>query len=281
VPAEGRIVVIRGGGDLGSACALRLSRCGLRVLVVEVSAPLAVRRSVALSEAIHDGVKQVEELTGVQIADATGAIGAWSLGLVPVLVDPEAKCLAAIPPSVLVDATMTKRSRRTLRHLAPGTVGLGPGFVAGVDVDAVVETNRGPDLGRVLWSGTAEPNTHRPAPVEGYTSERVLRAPTAGILETAAIIGTIVQPGQQVASVGGSIIVAPFQGLLRGLLRDGVAVAAGQKIGDVDPRLDPDLCRKVSDKALAVSGGVLEAVSTILHRQRESDSGPRHGSRGA
>jgi len=258
--------VIRGGGDLGSACALRLARCGFPVLIAETAAPLAVRRAVSFSEAVYDSAAAVEEMRGVSIGNPRKAESVWSRGEVAVLVDPDLTVLSAVKSRLVVDATMSKRNQGMTRELAPATIALGPGFEAGVDVDAVVETNRGPDLGRVIWSGSAQPNTHQPAEVAGIGIERVLRAPVTGTLTTTRFIGEIVDAEDEVARVGDIGIQAPFHGLVRGLLRSGSAVREGQKIGDLDPRLDPGLVTKVSDKALAVAGGVLEATLILLRR---------------
>jgi xanthine dehydrogenase accessory factor len=258
-----RSVVIRGGGDLGSGVALRLRRCGFRVTVLEIQRPVAVRRTVAFSEAVYEGCWRVEEVNGVLVGSAAEAAELAAPGVVPVLVDPDAVSLETIRPDVLVDAVMAKRNVGTSRGMAPLVVALGPGFNAGVDVDAVVETNRGPFLGRVVWRGPAEPNTGNPGTVHGRSAERVLRAPTDGIFAALAPIAAVVERDQPLAEVGGDLIVAPFRGLLRGLLRSDLPVTAGMKVGDIDPRLDPRLCRYVSDKALAIAGGVLEAILMV------------------
>jgi xanthine dehydrogenase accessory factor len=240
--------------------ALRLWRAGFEVLVLEASHPVAVRRTVTFSEAVYDGESHVEEARGVLTASADGAIDLLHRRDVPVLVDPNAHSLARVRPDALVDAIMTKRNLGTSLNLAPCVVCLGPGFKAGVDCDAVVETNRGPHLGRVLWSGTAEADTGTPAAVRGATIERVLRAPVDGTLIGMKSIGNIVEVGELVARVDGQPVTSELAGMVRGLARNGLQVRAGMKIGDIDPRLDPELCRLVSDKALAIAGGVLEAV---------------------
>jgi xanthine dehydrogenase accessory factor len=189
-------------------------------------------------------------------------------GDIAVLRDPEASSLQALRPAAVVDAIMAKRTTGTSRAMAPFVVGLGPGFNAVRDVDAVVETNRGPDLGRVIWAGEAEANTGEPGPVAGRTASRVLRAPASGRLLALRSIGDIVREGEPVAEVDGQIVRAGFLGLVRGLARDGLTVERGMKIGDIDPRLEPSLTHRVSDKALAVAGGVLEA---LMMRLKELD----------
>jgi xanthine dehydrogenase accessory factor len=258
-----RIVVVRGGGDLGSGVALRLWRVGFRVVVLESPRPVAVRRSVSFAEAVYEGCASVEEAEG-RLASSTDEVHAV-LGRrqVPVVVDPEAAILGPLTPWAVVDAIMAKRNTGTSRDMAPVVIALGPGFDAGSDAHAVVETNRGPNLGRVIWTGPAEPDTGDPAAVSGHSVGRVLRAPAAGPLHAVRSIGEIVEEGAVLATVNGTPVRAGFRGLLRGMARDGLVVEQGMKIGDLDPRLDPILCRSVSDKALAVAGGVLEAILVL------------------
>lgn len=260
------LVAVRGGGDLGSGVALRLVRTGFRVVILERARPLAVRRSVSFGEAVYEGGVQVEELIG-RLAKAHEAREIMGAGEIPVVVDPAAEALSGLRPYALVDAILAKRNTGTTRTMAPLVVGLGPGFSAGKDVHAVIETNRGPRLGRVIWKGQAEPDTGWPGPVAGQSGSRVLRAPVSGVLRTCASIGDIVEEGATVASVAGMSIHAGFRGLVRGLARDGLEVTAGMKVGDIDPRLDPGLCTLVSDKALAVAGGVLEALLVSLRER--------------
>lgn len=160
----------------------------------------------------------------------------------------------------MVDAIMAKRNTGARITDAPLVIGLGPGFTAGVDVHAVVETNRGHDLGRVILNGGAEPDTGAPGLIAGYGRERLIRAPADGVFEAGAAIGSLVRAGETLGAVGGCPVTAPIGGALRGLIRDGMAVCRGQKMGDVDPRGRVEYCRTISDKALAIAGGVLEAV---------------------
>jgi xanthine dehydrogenase accessory factor len=262
------LVAIRGGGDLGSGIALRLWRAGFPVVVLETELPIAVRRTVSLSEAVYDGSTTVEEMIGEKIGEPGAASGRIQRGVVPIFVDPDATSLPTYQPAAVIDAILAKRNVGTTRSMAPLVVGLGPGFEAGEDVHAVVETNRGPNLGRVYWRGHAEPNTHQPGSVGGHTHDRVLRAPIDGSLRVIRDIGSIVYEGDTVACVGEKAVRAPFRGLIRGMARDGLPLRAGMKMGDLDPRLDPTLCALVSDKALSVAGGVLEALLVHL-RQNE------------
>jgi xanthine dehydrogenase accessory factor len=256
-PGTGALVVIRGGGDLATGVAWRLTRAGFPVVVCELAHPLTVRRSVALSTAITDGSVDVEGMTGVR-ATAADAVGLARQGVVPVLVSPELPSLGA---DVIVDARMAKRPLDTTIDDAPLVVALGPGYTVGRDCHAVVETKRGPRLGRVLWSGSAAPDTGVPGDVASQGAERVLRAPADGAARWRARIGDVVEAGATLGTVGGREVRSPFAGVVRGLVAEGTVVPAELKVGDVDPRADTDW-RQISDKALSVGGGVLEAVLT-------------------
>ena len=255
------IVLIRGAGDLASGVALRLLRAGVGVVMTELAAPLAVRRTVSFAEAIYEGTVRIEGIEGRGIEDAADSLKILSVlarHQIPVLVDPECAAAKSLNPLVIVDGRMTKRPPEPLRHSSTLYVGLGPGFRAPDNCQAVIETERGHMLGRVIWSGAGLEDTSSP---EG-DPRRVLRAPVAGILDSAAKIGEHFEAGQAIASIAGQVVVAPFGGILRGLIRPGTPAEPGMKIGDIDPRDDPRLCQLVSDKSLAVGGGVLEAILT-------------------
>ena len=249
-------VVVRGGGDLATGVAIRLRRAGLKVIVTELARPLAVRRTVCFSESVFEGTWTVEDVSAIRADSLPQALEIANRGDVPVLVAPSLVSLFARPLDVLVDARLTKQAPDTDRSIAPLVVGLGPGFVAGVHCHAVVETLRGHTMGRVYWSGSAVPDTRMP---DG-DPRRVFRAPNDGPLVTHVAIGDSVEPGQAIAEIGGTAVISPFAGVVRGLIRAGAVVPRGMKIGDVDPRGVREDCFLVSDKALAVGGGVLEAI---------------------
>ena len=253
-------VLVRGGGDLGSGVVYRLYRAGFPVLVTEIPTPLVVRRTVAFAEAVYAGEVQVEGIIGRRVTTVEEVESAWREGIVPVMVDPEGEVRTQVPFAVVVDAIMAKRNTGTRITDAPLVVALGPGFTAGVDCHAVVETARGHTLGRVYWSGSALPDTGTPGKVLGYDRERVLRAPCDGYVKPYVAIGERVEEGQLICTVEGQPVHAPFPGVLRGLVHPRVHVRTGMKIGDVDPRGDPAHCFTLSDKALAIGGGVVEAV---------------------
>lgn len=265
------LVLIKGAGDLATGVALRLHRCGFPIVMTELPNPLMVRRAVAFGEAVYEGEVVVESIRARRVDNVAAAARAIEEGGIPVLIDPETRCLSELAPAVLVDAVMAKANTGTRLGDAPLVIALGPGFTAGVDCHAVIETNRGHRLGRVIYDGGAEPDTGEPGLVGGKTSERVLRAPVDGVVEARAAIGESVERGQVVAVVGRSPVAALASGVLRGMVRSGVWVTAGLKIGDVDPRAERAHCFEVSEKSLAIAGGVLEAIlssrSTLLRRR--------------
>ncbi|MHB1525955.1 MAG: selenium-dependent molybdenum cofactor biosynthesis protein YqeB [Candidatus Dormibacteria bacterium] len=254
------LVGVRGAGDLATGVIHRLRRAGFQVVATELPQPTVLRRTVAFASAVWEGRMEVEEVTAVRVDGRDAMAAALGRGQVAIVVDPDAELLLGLRPQVLIDATMVKRNCGTLRTDAPVVIALGPGFTAGDDVDAVIETNRGHDLGRVLLRGTALPDTGIPAPVGGHAANRVLRAPRAGRFLGCQQIGEAVAAGATVATVEGEPVISGIAGILRGLLHDGVEVTGNMKVGDVDPRAIPSHCFTISDKARAVGGGVLEAI---------------------
>lgn len=264
------LVIVKGGGDLATGAAHRLFRSGFPVIVTETERPTMVRRTVAFAECLYAGRIEVE---GVEARPAGGRTPEEKLaaarallagGVIPVVVDPEGAIVPLARPAAVVDAILAKRNLGTRMDQAEAVVALGPGFTAGGDVHAVIETARGHDIGRVILEGPAEPDTGVPGPIEGYTTERLLRSPAGGRFEPICRIGDRVERGQAVARVGGQEVKAQIPGVLRGLLREGLEVSPGFKVGDVDPRAKPEHCFTISDKSRAVAGGVLEAVMMFL-----------------
>ena len=254
-------ILVRGGGDLASGIAVRLYRSGLNVVITELPQPLAVRRTVAFAEAIYEGQVTIENITGRLVTDPTDMLKVMNIlskRQIPVLIDPPCSSSQMLNPLAIVDARMLKRAPEALRHRAMLYIGLGPGFRAPDNCQVVIETQRSHTLGRVIWQGESLGDTRSP---EG-DPRRVLRSPADGIFESSARIGDHFELGQPIAAVDDQVIAAPFAGILRGLLRPGLPAAQGLKVGDLDPRDDPRLCDLVSDKALAVGGGVLEALLT-------------------
>lgn len=256
------LAVVRGGGDLGSGVAYRLHQAGYPVIVTDVERPTAVRRAVAFAEAMYAGETEIEGVTGRRVEDVDEAIATLREDAIPVLPDPDAEVADELDAAILVDAIMAKGKfdTGTRREDADVVIGMGPGFTAGEDVDAVVETDRGHELGRVFYSGTAREYDGTPGERRGYTHERVVRAPTSGRWETATELGALVEAGDVVGYVDGEPVTTEIDGLVRGLVHEGVEVDDGAKLGDVDPRGESVDHTKISDKALGLGGGVLEAV---------------------
>lgn len=257
------LVVVKGAGDLASGIAYRLFRCGLDVIMTELAKPLVVRRNVSFAVAVYEGAVNIEGVPAKLADTAEQALEFLAERVIPVVIDPKADVVTLLRPLIVVDARMAKRNLRTTRDEAPLVIGLGPGFTAGQDVHAVIETCRGHDLGRVLYSGCAAANTGSPGAIDGHTWERLLRAPADGRVLLSRSIGEQVEKGAVVAFVEEAPVYAQIAGLIRGMIKEGVWVPQGTKIGDIDPRKDTKW-NTISDKALAIGGGVLEAVFHFL-----------------
>ena len=261
------LCLIRGGGDLGTGVALQLKRIGMPVVVCDLKNPLAVRRRVSLSSAILDKKIEIEEITGERVDDLSTINDLSSTQVVPVIISDS---LPTFPISVLVDARMQKKSMDTKIDDASLVIALGPGFFASKDCHAVIETMRGPNMGKVIWDGCAEEDTGIPGEVGGLTSERLLRSPSNGEISWVKQIGDLVEKDEVLGSVGDDHILAGTSGVIRGLINEGTMLETGTKIGDIDPRGVKVDVKKVSDKALAVGNGVTEAVIEWLGKSKSN-----------
>ena len=269
------LVAVKGAGDLATGVIHRLSRAGFAVIATELPEPTVVRRTVAFAEAVTRGEMTVEDVTARLATSLQDIQATLAGGRVPIVVDPDGTLLRQMHPSVLIEATLSKYNSGVTMDDAPIVIALGPGYEAGKDVHAVIETNRGHNLGRVYLRGCAESNTGVPGAIGGYTIERLLRAPCAGALYGVRQIGDLVQAGETVAVVRTNEIsdnetapvVATISGILRGLMRDGLHVSSEMKVGDIDPRAAREHCFTISDKSRAVAGGVLEAILYLLNRR--------------
>jgi len=256
---QNQLIVIRGAGDLASGVAHRLVRSGFPVVMIELPKPLVIRRAVSFAEAIYRKVFTVEGVTAELAVTFDDIHRLLEAKKIPVIADPAQYPLKALRPAAVVDAAMTKDNPGTAIDDAPVVIGLGPGFTAGVDVHAVIETQRGHNLGKVILNGGAEPNTGLPGEIMGYRQERVLRSPGSGIFRAVREIGDIVEKGELVATVDEIPVYATIPGVVRGILHSGLKVFPGMKVGDIDPRGKREYCYTISDKARAIAGGVLEA----------------------
>ena len=257
------LIAVRGAGDLATAVAIALFRSGFSVVCLETAKPTVIRRTVSFAQAVFDGQTCVEGVDA-RLCEADEAETVISSGAVPVIVDPEGTFIRRFRPSVVVDAIIAKRNLGTSLDMAPFTVGLGPGFTAGADVDCVIETARGHNLARLIYSGSATPNTGIPGNIGGYTVERVIHSPCAGVFRSTRHIGDIVKKGDVIAFVGDTEVQATLDGMLRGLLHDGLTVPEHFKIADIDPRGEKADYLSCSDKARALGGAVLQAVMAFL-----------------
>jgi xanthine dehydrogenase accessory factor len=254
-------VLIKGSGEMASGIAVRLYRSGFReILLLETQAPLAVRRMVSFSEAVYEGEQQVEGVPSRLASGEDEILALWRRNIVAVAVDPEWKCIPSLCPDVCIDAILAKRNLGTGLADAPLVLALGPGFTAGEDAHAVIETQRGHNLGRIYRQGTAEANTGIPGAINGYTLERVLRSPEAGAVSLSRQIGDLVLAGETILSVNDVPVTTRIDGVVRGLIHPAAMVPAMIKLGDIDPRGKREYCRTVSEKARALGGSVLEAI---------------------
>ena len=259
------LIIVRGGGDLATGTIYKLKKSGFPVLILEVPSPSAIRRNVAFCEAVYQGSQRVEDMTCYLAESVEQAERFINEGKLCVLVDPKGESIPRLKPLAVVDAILAKKNLGTNKEMAPITLALGPGFTAGEDVDAVIETKRGHNLGRVLWEGMAAPNTGIPGIIGGYGKERVIHSPAKGILRNVKKITDTVSKGEVIAVVeteeGDVSVEATLDGILRGLIRDGYPVHVGFKMADIDPRAEEyENCFTISDKARCIAGGVLEAV---------------------
>jgi xanthine dehydrogenase accessory factor len=265
---QNHLVIIRGGGDLATGVAYRLHKAGFPLIVLELARPLVIRRKVALATAVLEGEIQIEDMHGCLAPTPESALEMAYNNTIPVLVAPDLSALRLLPSAfAVIDARIAKRNIDTHMNQAPLVIGMGPGFSAGVDCHAIIETMRGHRLGRVIWDGPALPNTGTPGIIAGKGAERVLRAPVDGLVDWKLEIGDLVKADQVIGDVAGQPVIAPFAGVVRGTIAEGTAVTTGMKIGDVDARGNVQACFTISDKALAMGGAALEAMLTYLNNQ--------------
>ncbi|KPU43044.1 hypothetical protein OXPF_32940 [Oxobacter pfennigii] len=256
-------IIIKGGGDLSSATAHKLKRSGFQVIITELEQPRMVRRSVSFGNCVYEKEWTVEGMTSV-LTGEEGIHGILMNGKIPVLIDPSCEIRKKVKPAIIIDAILAKKNLSTDINDAPIVIGLGPGFTAGQDVHAIIETNRGHNLGRIIFDGKAETNTHVPGDVCGYTFERVLRSPECGIIKNHVEIGDIVRSGDIICTVDTTPVYTKIDGIVRGLIKDGIYIDSDYKVGDIDPRRDSEYCYTISDKGRNIAGGVLEAILILL-----------------
>jgi len=266
-----KAMIVRGGGDLATGVVQKFTRAGFNVLILEIDEPTAIRRSVALCEAVYDDCAEVEDINCCKIKRLEEAEVCWKEGNVALLIDPEGKSISELKPAAVIDAIMAKRNPGTSMEMADITIALGPGFYAGRDVHAVIETKRGHDLGRLILEGYAIPDTGVPGEIAGESDRRVIRAPQEGAIIHKKQIGDTVKQGETIFTVNGTEVPAPLSGLLRGLIRENIRVTKGMKVADIDSRTDLDW-RTISDKARCLGGATLEAYLYLRHSGLDPES---------
>ncbi|WP_461615562.1 selenium-dependent molybdenum cofactor biosynthesis protein YqeB [Clostridium sp. Marseille-QA1073] len=266
------VIIVRGGGDLASGTIHKLHRSGFKILVLETYYPTSIRRNVSYSEAIYTGKVTIENTTAIRVSSFNEILKCWQNNKIPIAVDPHGKFIEMLKPRILIDAIIAKKNLGTKMNMAEITIALGPGFEAGKDVHAVIETMRGHNLGRVILKGEAMKNTGIPGEIGGYSKERVIYSPVNGIIQNVREIGDFVSSGEVLAYVDSVEIKTEIGGLLRGIIRNGSKIEKGLKIADVDPRChEIRNCYTISDKARNIAGGVLEAILYFTNKNTEAN----------
>lgn len=261
------VIVVRGGGDLATGIAYRLFKSGFKVVILDIKEPTSIRRKVSFSEAIYSGEIVVEGVKAVLASNLNELYKIMDNGFIPVYVDKKGEIIKNIKPLAVIDSIIAKINLGTTKDLAPITIGVGPGFESGVDVDLVVESNRGHFLGRVIHNGNAEDDTGIPGNIMGFKEERIIRSSADGIIQNFYNIGDRVEVGDLVCEVEGKAVEAKISGILRGMIKEGIYVNKDMKIGDIDPRGIREYAYTISDKGRAIAGGVLEAIM-YLRKER-------------
>lgn len=258
------IIIVRGGGDVASGTINKLHRCGFYVLVLEIPMPTAIRRRVCYGEAVYEGKVTLEGITAVLSNSFEDVKKNWENGTIPVVIDSEGQWIEKVKPLAVIDCILAKKNVGMTIDKAPITIALGPGFEAGKDVHAVIETMRGHNLGKIIYKGHAMDNTGIPGSIKGFSKERVIHSPGEGKIKIIRDIAEVVAKDEVIATIGDIEIKATIDGVLRGIIRDGFYVWKGLKIADIDPRLsEADNCFTISDKARCIAGGVIEAILSL------------------
>jgi len=264
---ESELVIVRGAGDIATGIIHRLHKAGYRVLALEIDKPTTIRRTVAFSEAVYERSTVVEGVECRLANTEEEALNFIDQGDVALLCDQKGDSIRSMRPLVVVDAIIAKRNLTTNPSMAPLVIALGPGFTAPVDCHVVIETQRGHDLGRIIIEGSAQENTGIPGMIGNYAEQRVLHSHVEGCFIGKASIGDMVHAGDIIAHIDSTAVTATIDGVLRGLLHDGLHVPVGCKIADIDPRGKPEYCRSMSDKARALGGAVLEVIDRMIHKE--------------
>ncbi|MEG0641185.1 MAG: selenium-dependent molybdenum cofactor biosynthesis protein YqeB [Clostridium sp.] len=262
-----KTVVIRGAGDIASGIACRLHNSGFKVIMLDIEQPLVIRRTVSFADAIFTGKALVEGIEGVCCSTVEDIKKTFKENKIPVIIDGTCEIINKLDVDILVDAILAKKNLGTHIKMAPIVIGVGPGFTAGEDTDVVIETSRGHYLGKVIQSGSAIKDTGQPGSIMGHTLDRVIKANDNGNIIHIKKIGDNVSKGEAIARISDTLVTSKLDGVLRGLIREGIYVTKGLKIADTDPRGIKEYCYEISEKARAIGGGVLEAILYLSFRR--------------
>ena len=149
------LVMIKGAGDIASGIAMRLWRAGINVVMTDLPRPSSIRRTVCFSEAVYRGETMIEEVRARRAENAADALRLLEENILPVIVDPKAESAKELHPEVIVDAILAKENLGTAITDAPGVVGVGPGFTAGVEGNMILPMLASKLLGGLLGAALA------------------------------------------------------------------------------------------------------------------------------
>ncbi|HUB63356.1 MAG TPA: xanthine dehydrogenase [Methylocella sp.] len=254
--------VILGTNEIASAVAVNLYHGGYGVVLSHDPLPPVIRRKMAFHDALFDdpvivgGVAARRVDTGLEILSSfrsTKDVIITELGLLDLIV------LRTI--DILVDARLQKyQVTPDLRPLARFTIGLGPGFTAGANCDFAIET-RPAKTGRIIEQGATDEADGVARRLGSAGAERFVYSAMPGRWHTAIEIGTRIFKDFIIGHLGGEAVRAPFDGILRGVVRDGIEVPAGVKLLEVDPRGRAANWTGTDSRARTIATAVSKAVS--------------------
>jgi len=272
-----RFAVILGTNEIASAVAVQLHRNNYRTVLSHDPLPPVMRRKMAFHDALFDDGVAVEGIaarradTGLEIrtslAHASG-VTVTELGLLDLIV------IQAI--DILVDARMQKYlATPDLRRLGRLAIGLGPGFASGVNCDVAIET-RPAKAGLIIHEGCTDQPDGISQRLGDHAGERFVRADFTGRWNTAIEIGTRVFKDFVVGHLGNMPVRAPFDGILRGIVRDGTEVPAGSKLLEIDSRGRHANWTGTDERGRLIADAVAEAISRHKPKVSATATHPFH-----
>jgi xanthine dehydrogenase accessory factor len=269
--------VILGTNEIASAVGVYVHRAGYGVVLSHDPQPPVIRRKMAFHDALFDDAVSVDGIgaeradTGLEIRAGLGrarGVIVTELGLLDLIV------IQTL--DILVDARMQKyQMTPDLRRLARLTIGLGPGFSGGTNCDIAIETRPG-KAGRIIQQGSTDAPDGTPRCLGGRGGERFVRAEISGRWHTAIEIGTRIFKDFVVGHLGNMPVRAPFDGILRGIIRDGTEVLAGMKLLEIDPRGRKASFTGIDDRGRIIAKAVTKAISFRKANIREATARTLH-----